>query len=156
MEELILMRHAEAHPPGVQQPDSERELTATGVAQACRAGEWLRAQACRPQLLLHSPARRALQTAEQLQPFWPDLSQHSEAGVYAATTGELLAIVQAHVAVGTLLLVGHNPAVAGLLRLLLESGPERNQPVPPATVARIGLAHGLMPGRGQLRQMWRP
>lgn len=61
--DLILWRHAEAEEGG---PDLERKLTSKGHKQAARMAEWLTQRLPSKFLVVSSPARRAVQTAEAL------------------------------------------------------------------------------------------
>ena len=63
--ELILWRHAEAEDAATG-GDLARALTKRGRKQAERMGEWLRTRICDEWLVLSSPAKRAVQTAEGL------------------------------------------------------------------------------------------
>ena len=62
---LVLWRHAEAADGA---PDLERELTARGRKQAARVGGWLRSHLPAGFKVIASPAARACQTAEALDP----------------------------------------------------------------------------------------
>lgn len=64
--ELILSRHAEAEPPHPGQEDETRALTAKGLKQAAKMGEWLDRHLPSTCKILASPARRTVQTAEAL------------------------------------------------------------------------------------------
>ena len=63
--DLILWRHADAEDAGAG-GDLARELTKRGRKQAERMGAWLRERVADDWLVLSSPARRAVQTAEGL------------------------------------------------------------------------------------------
>ncbi len=62
--DLVLWRHAEAEPG---EPDMGRRLTAKGVKQAERMGEWLDHHLPETTRILVSPADRAQQTAIALK-----------------------------------------------------------------------------------------
>ncbi|MGH4007250.1 MAG: SixA phosphatase family protein [Pseudonocardiaceae bacterium] len=116
---LILLRHAKsAWPEGV--PDAQRPLAGRGRRDAPAVGRWLRRQVARIDLVLCSPAVRALQTwdlaATQLDA--TPLVRHDER-LYGASAEELLRITQElpHTA-STAALVGHNPDLEDLLELL--------------------------------------
>lgn len=156
MHELILMRHAEAEPPGPGDSDPQRPLTAFGLAQARRAGHWLLDQGSRPQVLAHSPALRTHQSAEQVHALLPGARLHAEPGMYLASAGELLVLAQAHAGCDALLLVGHNPGMLHLLQVLLGDAPERRQAMPPGTMARLRVAAALAPGCARLLAIHHP
>lgn len=60
--ELILLRHAKAE--AINTIDAARNLTDEGIAQARKAGEYLKKINCLPELVLTSPLARARQTAD--------------------------------------------------------------------------------------------
>jgi len=111
---LILLRHAKSDWPDV--PDHERPLAKRGRREAPEVGRWLRDAGMRPDLVVCSTARRARETwelvAAQLD---GDVAVTYDPRVYGGSPGELLDVVaEASVAVHTLLLVGHNPAMQRL------------------------------------------
>jgi phosphohistidine phosphatase len=65
--DLILWRHAEAHPLREGQTDLERRLTANGERQARRMGLWLQQRLPETARVLVSPAARTLATAAALE-----------------------------------------------------------------------------------------
>lgn len=65
--DLILWRHAEAHPAREGQSDLERRLTANGERQARRMGLWLQQRLPATTRVLVSPAARSLATAAALE-----------------------------------------------------------------------------------------
>ena len=68
--DLILWRHAEAHPAREGQSDLERALTAKGERQAQRMADWLNQRLAQTTRILVSPATRSQQTAKALgRPF---------------------------------------------------------------------------------------
>jgi phosphohistidine phosphatase len=61
--DLILWRHAEAHPAREGQGDLDRALTAKGERQAQRMADWLNQRMAHSTRILVSPALRCQQTA---------------------------------------------------------------------------------------------
>ena len=123
MRRLFLIRHAKAE-PSVGREDYERRLTDRGRADARRVGAALAARRMLPDLLVHSGAARAKETAQILAAAWPrrvDLME--EAGLYDATETMLLgrtrALPNERQRVG---LVGHNPGLGELATALTGSG----------------------------------
>jgi phosphohistidine phosphatase len=116
---LILFRHAKsAWPEGI--PDVQRPLSGRGRRDAPAAGRWLRGKAPKIDLVLCSPAVRAVQTwnlASAQLDVMPQLSHDDR--LYGASAGELLRITQElpHQA-STVVLVGHNPGLEDFLELL--------------------------------------
>ncbi len=64
--DLILWRHAEAHPQREGQTDLERPLTSKGERQAKRIADWLNQRLAESTRILVSPALRTQQTARAL------------------------------------------------------------------------------------------
>ena len=115
MRTLILIRHGKsswAEPAG---PDRERELDARGQRDAPAMGRRLAKRGVKPDLIISSPARRALSTARLIA---AELNaRHRRITVderlYAATPLDLLAVVQgldAHL--HCVMLIGHNPGLS--------------------------------------------
>jgi len=110
--ELILWRHAEAH-DGT--PDMERELTGKGHKQAEKMATFLRARLPEDTRMLVSPAKRTQQTAHALTKHF---STEPDIGPGASAQAILDAIGWPD-AEGTVLVVGHQPALGQIAALLL-------------------------------------
>jgi phosphohistidine phosphatase len=122
MKRLTLMRHADArwNDPGIS--DLERPLNRRGTAAAEAMARRLLDLELIPDLLLASPARRTRETAAIVarELSLPVRRVLREDGLYLASAGDLLGLVQATgPRVGHLLVVGHNPGVSELMQLLL-------------------------------------
>jgi phosphohistidine phosphatase len=63
MKRLYLVRHAQASPKDLQMSDAQRSLDARGEKQAAWLGDCLNQRGAKPDLILSSPAKRALRTA---------------------------------------------------------------------------------------------
>jgi len=85
-------------------------------------GRWLRAAGYIPDRVVCSTARRAAQTWQLAQPaLGSALSAVFDDHVYDADAAQLLDVIRRTPApVGTLLVVGHDPALPGLARTLAE------------------------------------
>ncbi|MBS0431588.1 MAG: histidine phosphatase family protein [Proteobacteria bacterium] len=160
MRDLILLRHAEALPLSAGGNDRDRPLSLRGEAEARDAGAWLRAQNAVLDAALCSPARRARMTVERaLDAEGADLLPRFVAGIYEATPGDLLALLEQHAADAQgVLLVGHNPGLEQLLALLTEGVSDPVRGMPPASVAwlRLDETRPLDPGSAGLRAFWSP
>jgi phosphohistidine phosphatase len=113
---LILLRHAKSDWSGGE-PDIARPLAKRGRRQAPDAGRWLRANLDRIDLAVVSPAERARRTwdlvAAELDP--PPQARIDDR-VYAASDDELLEVVEGLPdELDTVVLVGHNPGLEGLV-----------------------------------------
>lgn len=116
---LILLRHAKSAWPQ-EAADAARPLAARGRRDAPVVGRWLRKHAPKIDLVVCSPAVRAVQTwdlaAVQLDAI-PEV-RHDE-WLYSASAEDLLTTTQElpHEA-STAVLVGHNPGLEDFLTLL--------------------------------------
>ena len=125
MRRLFLIRHAKAE-PSVGRDDYERRLTDRGRADARRVAAALAARKMLPQVLVHSGAARAKETAEIFAAEWKrKVELREELGLYDASLASLLALTRAlsndDSRVG---LVGHNPGLGELAVALTGSGAE--------------------------------
>jgi phosphohistidine phosphatase len=116
---LFLLRHGKsAWPDGID--DLERPLARRGREASERMGHYLAKEGLVPDLALVSPARRTQETWTLAKHALGDVPMRSEPRIYEAPPERLLAVIrEADAGVGTLLLVGHNPGLEELLRLLL-------------------------------------
>ena len=123
MRRLFLIRHAKTE-PHVGRDDYERRLTDRGRADARRVAAALAARKMLPEVLVHSGAARAKETAEIFAAEWKrKVKLREEPGLYDASLASLLALTHAlpndHARVG---LVGHNPGLGELATALTGSG----------------------------------
>lgn len=129
MRRLFLVRHAKAEPSSVGRDDYARQLTDRGRADAKRVAKALAARHFLPDLLIHSGAVRAKQTAEIFAAAWQDkVALEEDVRLYDASLATLLdrlrALGHARQRVG---LVGHNPGLGELATELARSGAERHR-----------------------------
>jgi phosphohistidine phosphatase len=124
---LTLLRHAHAedrHPSG---KDFDRRLDAQGLEEARRSVARLLAQVGMPMLIVASPAQRTRHTAELLR-HAAQLSLEAlqfEERLYNAGPADLQAVLRTiDPAITHLVLVGHNPGISELCRLLMGAVPE--------------------------------
>ena len=110
--ELILWRHADAE-SGI--PDDERRLSAKGLKQAGRMGEWLQARLPKDTVILVSPARRAQETARALT---KKFETRPEFGT-TATPRAVLDLSGWPDGNGTVVVVGHQPTLGQAVALAL-------------------------------------
>src|SRR5215510_14915820 len=166
---LVLFRHAKSAWPDVA--DHDRPLARRGIRAAPAMGRWLREAGLLPGQVLCSTARRARETWQFAQAGLAATPPVTfDARIYEAAATDLLAVIrEVPAATGTLLLIGHNPAIEDLALLLAAppdaaagSGPGGSRPgdlermrakFPTAAIAVLGLAGtwpGLAPGRARL------
>jgi len=155
--ELILLRHAHADPAIDGVSDFDRALSATGLAEAAGAGQWLREQALVPDRVLCSPARRARETLEGVLEHIGYVDQRLDQGIYAASAGQLIALLEAHWDTDRLLLVGHNPGLERLTALLHSGQSSDYRGMPSAAIAVLSMTSGhLEPAGARLSAFWWP
>ncbi len=142
--ELLLLRHGKSDwDAGVD--DYHRPLKDRGKRGAQRIGVWLAQQGIVPDLIVASPAERALVTAQKAC----KAMGHGDAGIqrderiYAAGIDELLAVLGDCLQdAARVMLVGHNPGLEELL-VWLASGrvpvPDDGKLLPTATLARLQM-----------------
>lgn len=116
MKRLYILRHAKAVPAEPSADDSARGLAARGHADAARLGVWLAENDLQPAFVLCSPARRTVET-------WQDVSQAfvkpSEAlfppALYLASSNLIFAeLRKAPAKPESLMVIGHNPGLESL------------------------------------------
>ena len=159
MRELILLRHAHAEPALPGQADADRPLSPRGQAEAEAAADWLKAHELRPSRVLCSPARRTRETLARVLELLGYSDVRYEPRIYDALPGTLMTVLDEHVEVDRVLMVGHNPGFEQTAALLHsgQSGDFRGMPT--AGIAVIALpkdATALEPGIGTLTQFWWP
>src|SRR5579863_9361315 len=115
MRRLILFRHAKTEARSEAGDDLSRRLTERGRAEAALMGAVLSNAAIRPDLVLVSPAVRAIETWEGLASAFPQARVEVRARLYDATREEILEEAGLDTAgAETVMLVGHNPGLQEL------------------------------------------
>jgi phosphohistidine phosphatase len=134
MKKLTLFRHAKTERESITGRDIDRQLSERGEQDAPRMGEEIRKLGLEYDIILSSPAARAVQTAE-LAGLAPGFDER----IYDAPAGRLLGIVQeADDAAGTLMMVGHNPGFERLASMLVGDDVE----MPTGSLIEIQLPAG--------------
>lgn len=159
---LFLLRHAEAEQdaPG---GDINRALTPRGTESVALMGEKLRTRGERVQKICSSTALRARQTAHGVCPYLgyngDDIDWKPE--LYLASPGDLHAFLsEVPPRRESLLLVGHNPGLHGLLRFL--AAPDSLPPdssMTTAALAKLEITEhwdALQPGCARLVYLIKP
>jgi len=141
--ELCLLRHGKAV-ADEKNNDFARPLTERGIRDAHNIGVWMRRKNWLPDLILSSPATRALATATQVaaalgldaDAIKQDLRLYFQGG------GQIKAVLATlPPSLGRVLLVGHNPDLKAVLLDLAgsEDVPDRGSPMPTATLVRLKM-----------------
>lgn len=158
MRELILLRHAHAEPALPGRADADRPLSPRGQAEAEAAADWLKAHELRPSRVLCSPARRTRETLARVLELLGYSDVRYEPRIYDALPGTLMTVLDEHVEVDRVLMVGHNPGFEQTAALLHsgQSGDFRGMPTAGIAVLSLPPDGAVEPGIGTLRQFWWP
>jgi len=145
MKSLTLLRHAKSGWDDAVSRDFDRPLNPRGRRAARTVAREMKAQGLAFDLVLASPARRVIETLEEVAAGYGPLAPEYDERLYLASTATLIEIVRAtRDEVGRLLLVGHNPGLEELALCLSrrdEAGLRGEVEVkyPTGTMAEIGL-----------------
>ena len=137
MKKLYLVRHAKSSWDEPQQSDFERTLNERGTNDAIAMAKLLHKKNIKPDLMISSPAKRALLTseifAEQLKYSAENIL--TDERIYEATMRDLTSVVRSiDDKYETVIVFGHNPGLSNFANLL---GSEYLPPLP--TCAIVGL-----------------
>ncbi len=114
MKKLVLIRHAEAETEKLS--DFERELTVTGKQDAAKMAALLLNKAALPEIIICSPALRALATAQIFTVTLGLEKAETNPNIYEAATGTLLQLINRLDNQNQIVaLAGHNPGMSNLL-----------------------------------------
>ncbi len=117
MKTLFLVRHAKSSRDNPALPDNERPLDARGKRDAPKVGERLAKAGVKPDLILSSPAKRALTTARVIAKKLGYKRKNIvvDDRLYAAEADVLLDVIQRlDKEAGCVMLFGHNPELTDL------------------------------------------
>ena len=141
--------------------DVDRPLAPRGARVADRMRDYLDAEGIRPELVLCSSALRTRETLGRILPgLGPELTIRIEPSVYSFESDQLLdRLREVPPDVGSVMLVGHNPAMQELASLLAAEGDrldELRKGFPTAALAELDVSVGswadLAPGSGRLER----
>lgn len=117
---LILMRHAKSSWDDLTQSDHDRPLNTRGRASASAMGDWLRARGCSPDRSVISDSARTVETYARLGlASAPDRKR----ALYLAGPEVMMEVLQDQSAASVLML-GHNPGIAGFASRLVKAPPQ--------------------------------
>lgn len=157
MRRLILFRHAKADPARPGESDFERPLAPRGRTEAALMGAYLARHRLLPDKALVSSARRTRETWDAASAAFgattamttttmATVAMTAEDRIYNASLERLFQIVEsAPQAVGSLMVVGHNPGLHELALTLVATGEidareALQEKFPPAGIAVIDFA----------------
>lgn len=117
---LWLLRHASAEDRAPSGRDEDRRLTVSGRRTCHDLQAWIREYAePLPGRILVSPAQRTLETSRTALGHLDFPPAVIEPGLWNASVGDLVKLVdQASAETSSLMLIGHNPGLEGLVRWL--------------------------------------
>jgi phosphohistidine phosphatase len=144
MDRLILLRHGKAEADSSSGQDFDRALTGRGRRDAALVARKLADVGHRPDLVLVSPAARAVQTWEAAAPFFPAAEVEMAPALYHIDPQDILDLAKAQTA-RTVMVVGHNPGLGELAAWLARQGgcgALQGFPTGAAAVAVFGPAGG--------------
>jgi len=155
---LLLLRHAKSSWDDASLSDFERPLNPRGKETAPFIGELIAEKGWQPDAILSSPAERAKQTASLAKE-----AGHLSAAlsfddkIYEASPSTLQEVLKGvPEKVDTLLFVGHNPGMEGLLRILTNE----THSIPTAGLVKITLTidswNEIVEGSGKVDEFIRP
>lgn len=121
MKELFLIRHAKSSWSDPSLKDFDRPLNKRGKKDAPRMGERLLKKNLKPDLILSSPANRAINTAKEIAQkleYPLELIQENQI-IYGANATEMIQLLCATKPnVKRLFVFGHNPTISSLAEAL--------------------------------------
>ena len=122
---LTLVRHAKSSRDDMSLDDFMRPLNDRGKRDAPEMGRRLRQGGVQPDLIVSSPAKRAIKTARIMagEIDFPEASILEATEIYGAGEEELLKLVQGlPEEKRNVMLVGHNPGITDFANLFLQTG----------------------------------
>ncbi|MDA0789658.1 MAG: histidine phosphatase family protein [Proteobacteria bacterium] len=163
--QLLVLRHAKSAWDTGASLDFDRPLAGRGRKDAPRVGQRLRRDGVIPDGVLSSPAARARETTLEV---CRELGIHKdeviwEPRIYGGNANSLVEVLRGcKNSIGTVMMVGHNPGLVGLLEYLC--GPDLPNPsdgklLTTAAVAHLHIPvnwHELKPESARLLSITRP
>ncbi|HKY61276.1 MAG TPA: histidine phosphatase family protein [Gemmatimonadota bacterium] len=142
MKTLVLVRHAKSSWKDDSIADRDRPLNKRGKRDAPVMARRLAELVGKPDLILSSPARRALATARVVAEAtgYPIEAIHEDERIYQATPAGILAVIRGlEDGIDRVFLVGHNPGLTELVNELSEPAVDN---VPTCGVVDLRLTAG--------------
>jgi phosphohistidine phosphatase len=158
---LWLLRHAKSSWDDPDMEDVDRPLAPRGARAADRMRDYLDAERIRPELVLCSSALRTRETLARILPgLGPELTVRIEPSLYSFEADQLRdRLREVPADVGSVMLIGHNPAMQELASVLASEGErleELRAGFPTAALAELDVPVGswdqLTPGSGRLER----
>ena len=118
---VYLLRHAKSSWDNPKLADKDRPLNSRGIRNAADMGKRIAVQGFQPNRIISSPAKRALTTACDIADAvnYPSRSIEIESALYFCGIDAMLQVIaRLDHDVNSVMLVGHNPDISGLLKKL--------------------------------------
>lgn len=143
MKTLLLMRHAKSSWEHEDLPDDQRPLNNRGERDIPKMGERLIERKLIPDMIISSPAERAMQTAKLIAPYLrlPSSRVVIADELYLADPDIFLSLVQlCDDNVDCLMLVGHNPGITQFANELTDT-PIEHMPTAAVFASKFNIKH---------------
>ena len=143
MKTLILIRHAKSSWDDPLMEDFDRPLNDRGKKNAPFMGKILKKENILPDLIISSPAKRAITTARKMaeEIGYPKDKIQIESRIYESSVKDLLQIINSiHNDYKRVFLFGHNPTLTDFLNYLTDAGIGN---IPTCGVAQIEFPFNL-------------
>ena len=125
---LYVLRHAKSSWDDPALSDHDRPLAPRGRKAAKAIARHLRKEGVEPQLVLCSPARRARETLERIEPALARRGVKVEDALYGAGADALLGrLHEVGDAVASVMVIGHNPGLEDLVLAVARPGARRDE-----------------------------
>lgn len=150
MKTLFLLRHAKAATGSANTKDFDRPLNDRGLSDARMMGERLKASGVTLDLIVSSPALRAITTATVIAGVFEKNPENIilDRQIYLAGAPKLMQIISLlDESADSAMLVAHNPALTDLSELLARSGID-NIPTAGLVTITLPIDHWLEIGEG--------
>ncbi len=136
---VYVLRHAEAEPKGPEIKDNERQVSKNGLKTVRKILELAMGLGTEIDLIVSSPYRRAIQTAQIAKEIFLSTPRMVESDVLEpdSTPYEVSRYLSKFGISDRIMLVSHQPLVGDLIRSIL--GGSSNLSFPPASIARFDL-----------------
>jgi phosphohistidine phosphatase len=121
MKRLTLIRHGKSSWKDPELADFDRPLNKRGKDDAPEMGKRIAARRCRPDLIITSPAKRAVSTVKRIagETGFPESGVVKDERLYGAGAREILRVVQEiDDLYGDVVLCGHNPGLTDFCTLV--------------------------------------
>lgn len=157
MKTLLLLRHAKSSWDDPELADFDRPLNSRGIRSAKFLGELIHERLIRADRVISSPAKRAKHTAVLVSQIGGLPEVVYDDRIYEASVIRLVGLIgEFDDGFDSILLIGHNPGIADLIRILTGESHE----IPTAALSQINLSiehwSEIAPECGKLEYVIRP